>query len=139
LKRLKAALSISLLKQLIFKVPVRYSLVAIVGFFIDFSIYASLVAMGSSVYLANTAGFCAGATLNVILIRTFVFPDSRFTLRSDVLLTMATNGAMFILGIGMLWVSVDLLSINPYFAKLLVNGVTFVLNYVVRIVFFRKK
>jgi putative flippase GtrA len=95
--------------------------------------------MGLSVYLANTVAFCVGTALNVILIRTFVFSDSRFTLRSDVLLTMATNGAMFLLGIGMLWVSVDLLFINPYLAKLLVNGVTFVLNYVVRIVFFRKK
>lgn len=95
--------------------------------------------MGSSVYWANTVGFCIGASLNVILIRTFVFSDNRFTLKSDLLLTAVSNGSVFILGSGMLWVSVDLLSIDPYLAKLIVNGTTFTLNYVVRLVFFRKK
>lgn len=95
--------------------------------------------MGVSVYWANAAGFCVGAIVNVILIRAFVFPNSRFRLGEDVLLTVAANGAMLGLGTGMLWVLVDSLSVNPYGAKLLTNGATFVLNYVTRAVFFRKK
>lgn len=95
--------------------------------------------MSVSIYLANAAGFCVGAVVNVLLIRRFVFPDSRFKLSADLPLTFAANGAMLGVGMGLLWVLVDLLSVNPYGAKLLANGTTFILNYVTRAVFFRKK
>ena len=97
------------------------------------------MAIGVSVYWANAAGFCVGAIVNVILIRAFVFPDSRFRLGQDVLLTVSANGAMLGLGMGVLWILVDALQLNPYWAKLFTNGVTFVLNYVTRAAFFRKK
>jgi putative flippase GtrA len=109
------------------------------GFSVDFSIYATLVAMGISVYWANAAGFCVGAIFNVILIRTFVFRESRFHLGRDLLLTAPFNGVILGLGMAVLWVLVDVITINPYWAKLLTNGVTFVLNYITRAVFFRKK
>jgi len=89
--------------------------------------------------LANAAGFCVGAIVNVLLIRKYVFPNSRFKLSADLPLTFAANGAMLGVGMGMLWVLVDFASLNPYWAKLLANGMTFVLNYVTRTVFFRKK
>lgn len=94
---------------------------------------------GGSIYWANAAGFCIGALVNIILIRTFVFPDSRFGLVHDVLLTVAANGAMLGLGMGVLSILVEVLDINPYWAKLFTNGVTFALNYATRLVFFRKK
>ena len=122
-----------------FKAPLRYFAVAACGFCVDFSIYSTLVAMGVSVYWANAAGFCVGAIVNVILIRSFVFSDSRFRLGQDVLLTVSANGAMLGLGMGVLWILVDALHINPYWAKLFTNGVTFVLNYATRAIFFRKK
>jgi putative flippase GtrA len=122
-----------------FKAPLRYFVVAACGFCVDFSIYATFVAMGVSVYWANAAGFCVGAIVNVILIRAFVFPDSRFRLGQDVLLTVSANGAMLGLGMGVLWILVDALHLNPYWAKLFTNGVTFVLNYVTRAAFFRKQ
>jgi putative flippase GtrA len=106
---------------------------------VDFSIYAALVLMGISVYWANLAGFCVGVPLNVVLIRAFVFPDSRFELSEDVLLSIAANGAMLALGTGLLWVLVDWALLNPYVAKLLTNFTTFMLNYMTRAVFFRAK
>ena len=108
------------------------------GFCVDFAIYATLVAIGISVYWANAVGFCVGAIVNVILIRVFVFTDSRFRLGQDVLLTVAVNGAMLVLGMGVLWTLVDALHVNPHLSKLLTNTVTFVLNYVTRAVFFRR-
>jgi len=95
--------------------------------------------MDVSIYLANAAGFCAGAVVNVLLIRKYVFTESRFKLSADLPLTFAVNGAMLGVGMGLLWVLVDMLTVNPYWAKLLANGTTFVLNYVTRAVFFRKK
>lgn len=126
-------------KLLTFNAPLRYLIVATCGFCVDFLIYAALVMMGVSIYLANSAGFCVGAVINVLLIRKFVFPDSKFKLRTDLPLTFAANGAMLATGMGMLWVLVDVLSANPYWTKLLVNGTTFMLNYLIRTIFFRKK
>jgi putative flippase GtrA len=121
------------------KVPLRYFVVAVFGFGIDFIIYIGIISVGLNVYWANAAGFCVGAVVNVLLIRRFVFPNSRFNLRADLPLTFAVNGAMLGCGMGFLWLLVDFLLINPYWAKLLTNGITFILNYIIRAVFFRKK
>ena len=137
--KLKDALFILSPKLSTFKAPLRYFVVVACGFSVDFLIYATLVAMGISVYWANAAGFCVGAIFNVILIRIFVFPESRFHLGQDLLLTVAFNGAMLGLGMALLWILVDVIHINPYWAKLFTNGVTFVLNYITRAIFFRKK
>jgi putative flippase GtrA len=137
--KLKDVLFILSPKLSIFKAPLRYFVVVVCGFSVDFLIYATLVAMGVSVYWANAAGFCVGAIFNVVLIRTFVFPESKFNLGRDLLLTVAVNGAMLGLGMSLLWILIDVIHINPYWAKLLTNGVTFVLNYITRAVFFRKK
>ena len=122
-----------------YKTPLRYLIVTTCGFWVDFSFYAVLVAMEVSIYWANAAGFCVGAVVNVLLIRKFVFPDSRFKLSADLPLTLLVNGTMLGVGMGLLWVFVNRLAINPYGAKLLANGITFVLNYIIRTVFFRKK
>lgn len=119
--------------------PLRYLIVATCGFCIDFALYAALVAAGVSIYWANASGFCVGAVVNVLLIRRFVFPNSRFKLSTDLPLTFAVNGAMLGAGMGLLWLLVELLSANPYWAKLVTNATTFMLNYMTRAVFFRKK
>lgn len=105
----------------------------------DYSLYATMVAWGESVYVANLAGFCVGAAFNVLLIRRFVFPDSRFEFGTDLLLTILANGTMLGVGMGLLWALVEELAVNPYLAKLLVNGLTFILNYVTRSIFFTVK
>lgn len=109
------------------------------GYCIDFAIYAALVSAGVSVYWANAAGFCVGSAVNTILIREFVFQDSRFSLTTDLQLSFTSNTVMFALGMVMLWGLVELSKMNPYGAKLVTNGTTFIANYVIRTVFFRKK
>lgn len=126
-------------KQSTYKAPLRYFLVVTGGFGVDFSLYAMLVAWGESVYAANLAGFCVGAAFNVLLIRRFVFPDSRFKFGADLLLTILANGTMLGVGMGVLWVLVEGLAMNPYLAKLVANGLTFVLNYATRATFFSVK
>ncbi len=126
-------------KQSIYKAPLRYFLVVTGGFGVDFALYAMLVAWGESIYAANLVGFCIGAAFNVLLIRRFVFPDSRFEFGTDLLLTIVANGTMLGVGMGILWVLVEGLSMNPYLAKLVGNGLTFVLNYATRATFFRVK
>lgn len=116
----------------------RYFSVATCGFCVDFGVYAALIYLGASVYLSNLVGFVFGAAVNVILIRAFVFPDSRFRLADDLSLTILANGAMLTVGTGILWILVELFRITPYWAKLMANGITFFLNYLTRAAFFRK-
>ena len=109
------------------------------GFSLDFLIYAILFSIGISVYWSNAAGFCVGAIFNLILIRTFVFKESRFSLRRDLFLTVTLNGAMLGIGNALLLILIDIVQINPFWAKLFTNSLTFILNYFTRDVFFRKK
>lgn len=118
--------------------PLRYFLFVSIGFMVDFLIYAVIVGSGQSVYLANFFGFCVGASVNVILIRRFVFRDSRYSLPVDIQLTIASNGIMLFFGMLLLLVLVEYLEVDSYWAKLAANTVTFVLNYATRVFFFRK-
>ena len=121
------------------KIPLRYFWAVVCGYCMDFAIYAAVVEVGISVYWANTTGFCVGSFVNVLLIRTFVFTDSRFRLGTDLQLSLASNGLMFGVGMSMLWGLVELAAMNPYGSKLLANGTTFFVNYMIRKVFFRMK
>lgn len=139
MKKLKDGHFISLPNLSTFSFPLKYFAAVFCGYAIDFSIYALLTYFYWSVYLANFVGFCAGFFVNIILIRTYVFPNSRFQLGIDFCLSALALGIMFVAGMGALWVLVDLLQLNPYWSKLGTNALTFVLNYAIRSVFFRKK
>lgn len=114
----------------------RYLAVVMGGYLIDFGIYSVFASSGQSIYLGHTVGFIVGGTINVILIRRFVFTESRFHLAKDVFLSLGTNGGMLVLGVALLWVLTQRLSVNPYYAKLATNGITFAINYVTRSIFF---
>lgn len=116
--------------------PLRYLAVVICGYAVDFFIYSLFASSGQSIYLGHAIGFVVGGSVNVVLIRRFVFTASRFTLVKDVFLSLGANGGMLVLGIGLLWFMTQRLSINLYCAKLATNGITFVVNYLTRARFF---
>ncbi len=117
----------------------KYFIVVLCGYAIDFSIYALLIYFEWPIYKANFFGFIVGVFINVILIRFFVFPDNRFSIGIDLGLSVLTLGFMFIVGMLILWIMVDVFSFHPYGSKLFANGLTFMLNYIIRSVFFSKK
>ena len=98
-----------------------------------------MVGGGGSIYLANLGGFCVGAAINVLLIRRYVFPQARFRLGVDIAITWVSNGTMLGVGILVLWCLVDAAGMNPYWAKIVSNGMTFMLNYITRIIIFGVK
>lgn len=118
--------------------PIRYFGVMLCGYIADFAIFTALMAIDWSPYFSNALAFCVGTIVNVALIRTYVFPASRFPFTKDVLLTIIANGTMFIFGMCLLWLLIDAFNTNPFLSKLLANGITFVLNYATRSIFFRK-
>lgn len=107
------------------------------GFCVDYLIYSILVFNGTSIYLANTLGFIVGTIINVLLIRRYVFLKSRFQLLTDIPLTFIVTGVVFCVGMALLGILVELSILNPYWAKLLVNAITFVFNFLSRAIFFR--
>lgn len=117
--------------------PVAYLLVVVVGYLVDYGVYALLVRAGANIYVANTLSFCAGATTNVWLLRRLWTP--RFPFLRDLWLTFLANGAMFLAGMGLFYGLVEFAGINHYLAKLLSAIVTFVLNYVTRLLFFTRR
>ncbi len=122
-----------------YKSPFRYFLVVLCGYCVDFSIYAALVNIGVTIFWSNAVGFCVGSIVNTILIREFVFRDSRFSLVTDLQLSFGSNTVIFALGMAVLWIFVEIGAINPYVAKLLTNSTTLTVNYIIRIIIFRKK
>jgi putative flippase GtrA len=127
------------MKQSIFKAPLRYFLAVSCGFAVDFFIYSLMIWSEIPFYLANTAAFFVGSIVNVLLIRNYVFPDSRFSLRKDLPLTLIVNIVIFLFGMIVLWILIDYFSIGPYISKILVSGLTVTLNYIIRTTFFRTK
>lgn len=116
--------------------PVRYFTVALIGFAVDFFAYALVLKATNQLALSHVTGFVIGGSLNVLLIRSLVFRDSRFSLHKDIALTLGANGLMMLLGLALLWALVHLASMEPHLAKLMTNGTTFSLNYVTRKLFF---
>jgi putative flippase GtrA len=53
-------------------------------------------------------------------------------------LTLVMNGIILFFGLVMLWILVDSFFINQYWAKIITNAITFIINYLTRSIFFRK-
>lgn len=128
-----------LLKLLISKSIFRYLLVVAGAYCVDFALYALLVYWDWSVYLANLAAFTLGTALSVVLIRQYALPKSRFELFPDIGLTILTNGATIVASMVFLWIFVGHMNMNPYMAKIIANGSTFLINYVARVLYFTAK
>lgn len=139
MKRLKVGRCILFQNLSIYKKPFQYFVVAFCGFCVDFLVYALILKSGGSVYFSNFIGFCIGASVNVILLRNFVFVDSKYRLFLDVLFTIIANGSALMLGTVVLWLGVDVFGINMYVMKLVANVFTFVVNYFTRTSFFQGK
>lgn len=85
---------------------------------------------------ANIVSFLFGATINLALIRQFIFPNTRFEFSTDLILTLIVNGFLVSIGTFLIWMLTDIMNIYPLGAKLLANGLTFMLGYWARLKFF---
>lgn len=126
------------MKKSTFKASAAYFGVVLVGYAVDFALYSVLVWAGQGVVTANVVAFCAGASINALLVRKWVFDDHRFAARTDFALTFAVNVLVFALGTWLLAWLVNGWHLNPYLAKVLINAATFVGNFAIRASFFRK-
>ena len=128
-----------LAKKLIYRPIFRYIVAILSGYIVDFLIYSILIKIGGPLVIANTAAFIVGVVINTILIRRYVFIDSKYNLLKDIRLSFLSSGLMFGFGMSMLWALVKFLNVNPYLAKVMTNGFTFAINYIIRKLYFRKR
>ncbi len=109
----------------------RYFWLVCAGYAIDLTSYVGLVELGAHLYAAYLASFAVGTLCNVILLRRF-FAAGRHAFGKDVALTMASNGVVILLAMGIYAALMQLLGVHHGIAKILSNGISFVANYYVR-------
>jgi len=106
-----------------------------VGYAVDLGSYVAMTEAGLHLYLAYLASFAIGTTCNVLLLRRY-FAAGRHALGKDLALTMASNGIVILLAMGLYIALMGLLGVHHVIAKILSNGVSFLANYQVRRSFF---
>lgn len=119
-----------------FSATSKYFLSASFGFILDFLLYSILVIISFNVFLANTLSFITGMTVNLFLIRKYVFKSPKFSIKKDYFFTLILNGILFLVGMVSLWIMIYLLEFNVFISKILSNALTFFLNLFSRIKFF---
>ncbi|OUX38054.1 MAG: hypothetical protein CBE26_01935 [Kiritimatiellaceae bacterium TMED266] len=110
----------------------KYFSVVVCGYLVDIAIFILLIESGWSIYLANCAGFVVGSIFNVILIRLYVFSDSRFELLHDLGYSLISNTLILFVGLAMLWLLVEQFNRTAIVAKVTANGLTFFINFIIR-------
>ena len=77
------------------------------------------------IYLANCLSFVVRSICNVMLIRLYVFSDSRFELLHDLGYSLISNTLILFVGLAMLWLLVEQFNWTAIVAKVTANGLTF--------------
>jgi putative flippase GtrA len=106
-----------------------------VGYAVDLGSYVGMAEVGVHLYFAYLASFAIGTTCNVLLLRRF-FSAGRHAFGKDLALTMASNGTVILLAMGIYIALMQLLGVHHVIAKIISNGVSFLVNYRVRRAYF---
>jgi putative flippase GtrA len=117
---------------------IKYFGAQIVSFLFDFLLFTILSLTGNSIFISNFFAKIASGLLGFLLQRHFVFRASRNGASRQFLLYLAL-WISNIFGTSWLVVQIDAAIENRYLAKLLTDGLAFVINYLVsRYIIFSK-
>jgi len=109
----------------------QYFCIVCAGYAADLGAYVAMTGMGVHLYIAYLASFAIGTACNVLLLRRF-FAAGRHPFGKDLALSMASNGIVILLAMGIYIALMQLLGVHHVIAKILSNGVSFLVNYCVR-------
>jgi putative flippase GtrA len=126
------------LKRLISINTLKYSAIMVVGFACDLILFAILTSYEISIIVSGVASFVFGTFVNLMLLRSVLFNCSNLSFAKDFILTLLSNGLIFNIGLLLLWYMTSYLLYDAIVAKVFSNLLTFLSNYVVRIVFFER-
>ncbi len=126
------------LKRLTSINALKYIAIMIVGFTCDLILFAILTSYEVSIIISGVASFVFGTFVNLVLLRSILFHCSNLSFAKDLILTLLSNGLIFNIGLLLLWYMTSYLLYDAIVAKVFSNLLTFLSNYVIRIVFFER-
>ena len=109
----------------------QYFCIVCVGYAVDLGSYVAMAEAGVPLYLAYLASWVIGNACNVLLLRRF-FAAGRLPLAKDLGMSIASNGVVLLLALGIYAALMHLLAMHHVIAKILSNGFSFLVNYYVR-------
>jgi len=113
----------------------KYFWIVCAGYAVDLGSYVAMVELGVHLYAAYLLSFVIGTVCNVLLLRRF-FAAGRLPIAKDLSLSLASNGLVILLAMGIYAALMHLLGMHHVIAKVLSNGFSFLVNYAVRRKFF---
>ncbi len=118
---------------------IHYSMVGGVAFVVDFVLFSMVIALGGHYLLATFLGFLVGVVVSYLLCVVWVWRGTQARTRRDLLLFTAIGICGLLLTAALMWVGVDLLSLQPQLAKVCVAVLVLAWNFGLRraFVFFR--
>lgn len=128
----------SWLKRLTSINVLKYIAIMIVGFACDLILFAILTSHEVSVIISGVLSFIFGTFVNLVLLRSILFHSSNLSFANDFILTILSNGLIFNIGLFLLWYMTSYLLYDPIISKVISNLLTFLLNYIIRIIFFER-
>lgn len=111
---------------------IRYFLLSLIGYTVDFSLFFALVEGGIRPFVSNTIAFICGATINAIGFRYFVFENPRFSFQKEILLSLCVFALINVLASALIEFAIIILSVPAGVSKITVNVFSFALNYKIR-------
>ena len=111
---------------------VRYLLVAAFGFGCDFIIFLTLVDFLFSIVLSNLLAFFVGFSINLVLIRHYVYKRPKFAFWKDFYLNLAVNGFVIICASVILEFMIYTLHLDVIISKILISAATLSTNLFIR-------
>ena len=98
---------------------------------VDYAVFSLLSGLLSvNVYLAQFFGYAAGTLNSYIINRSWTFQAKDKFFSPAMIKFIVVNLISRSGGMGVMYLTFDLMHFNKYFAKLIVTGVTIVVNYI---------
>jgi putative flippase GtrA len=97
---------------------------------VDYAIFSAVGLFSQNIYLAQTCGYAAGVFNSYTLNRKCTFDTQKKFFSPELVRFIVVNLVSYAASLGALWLLADVWGLNKYFAKILLVGVTLVINYV---------
>jgi putative flippase GtrA len=116
----------------IFEKVMRYLSAVTIGFSVDVVVFWYLTSVSFGIFPANLIAFVFGFSINTAMIRILAFPETKLPKKWDYFITFITNVIVVYFASKLILYLIKFHGISNLNAKLLVNSLSLVLNFIIR-------
>ncbi|HXK77592.1 MAG TPA: GtrA family protein [Oscillospiraceae bacterium] len=109
---------------------IRFCLIGVLNTAVDYAVFSAVSLFSENIYLAQTCGYAAGVLNSYTLNRKWTFDTQGKFFSPEFVKFIVVNLVSYAASLGALWLLADVWGLNKYFAKILLVGVTLVINFV---------